>query len=92
MKKIRVFFSERRHICEFMLIFRCIIRDVSAITSSLEGNLFPWGIFLGLKTDSSRWKLVSEDTVDGKAISSAIRIILPLLRSTCDMVHCLGEN
>ena len=30
--------------------------------------------------------------MDVEAIQSKIRAILPLLRSTCDIVHCLGER
>ena len=33
-----------------------------------------------------------ENTVDGEAIQSAIRVILLFLRSTCNTVHSLGER
>ena len=53
---------------------------------------FPRALFLGLQTGSSRWEPDSENMVDGEAIQSAIRAILPLLRSTCDTVHCFDER
>ena len=66
------------------LIFCSLITFIHDSWNSSSGALF-----LGLQTGSSRWE---PDLVDGEAIQSAIRAILPLLRSTCDSFHCLGET
>ena len=53
---------------------------------------FPRVFFWGLQTNSSRWWPDLENSVCAEAIRSAIHVVLPLLRSTCDMVHCLSER
>ena len=53
---------------------------------------FPGAFFWHLQTASSCQGPNLENRVNVEAIQSAIHIVLPLLWSTCDMVHCLGER
>ena len=45
-----------------------------------------------MQTASSRWGPDLENRVGAEAIRSAIHVVLPSLRSTCDTVYCLGER
>ena len=53
---------------------------------------FTGTLFWGLQTASSHWRSDLENRVGVEAIQSAIHVVLPLLQSTCDMIHCLGER
>ena len=48
--------------------------------------------FWALQTARSHWRPDLENSVGAKAIWSAIHVVLPSLRLTCDTVHCLGER
>ena len=53
---------------------------------------FPRAFFSGQQTNSSCWGPDLENKVGAEAIWCAIHIVLPMLQSTCDTVHCLGER
>ena len=62
--------------------------------SLLDWNQFSFSkaFFWGLQIASSHLRPVLENKLAAKAIQSAIHVVLPSLRSTCDTVHCLGER
>ena len=53
---------------------------------------FPWAFFWGLQTARSHREPDLENRVGVKPIQIVIHVVLPLLWSICDMVHCLGER
>ena len=53
---------------------------------------FSGEFFWGLQTTSSHWEPDLENRVGAEAIQSAIYVVLPSLRSTCDTVDSLGER
>ena len=53
---------------------------------------FPGAFFCCQQTASSCWEPDLENRVGTEATQSAIHVVLPLLWSPCDLVHCLGEK
>ena len=53
---------------------------------------FPGVFFWGLQTTSGCCGLHLENRVCAEAIRREKLVVLPLLRSTCDTVHCLGKR
>ena len=58
----------------------------------LTKTSFLGAFFWGLQTASTRWEPDLKNRVGKEAILSAIHVVLPSLRLTCDTVHCLGER
>ena len=53
---------------------------------------FSGAFFWGLQTASSCWGPDLENRMSVEAVKSVIHVVLPLLRSNCDTMHCLGER
>ena len=55
-------------------------------------NAYQTAIYLGLRTDNSRWGPGLENRLDAEAIRNPIHAFLPVKYSMFEMVHCQHEK